>query len=540
MYRFIKILIIAVGWIFWNTTAIAQNAMLPRCEPDTDCVIGEFVYDDDGHTPVITDNYCQITITNPVDSVIVNGVNMADKNDGWHYYTANVASPNGLYRVSMCCDADAAQQCIDKSFVLGTSLDTVATKTDIAGIAASVWSYGTRALNSFDTLISEIWSASTRRLTDYGNNITAADVWNVFSSSLTTAGSIGSQLSTNIDSSVSSRAAQASVDAVRTSQQEQWTVYLSDVTDVSKGETYRAKLFVLNYESSPADLVSSPAISIYDPVRNKTVENVSMTKISEGVYEYVYNVASSAVQGLWETEVSATVESGKIIKRSDYWNVAGSPAQVLINSLRDTVIPGISANVTISNEGVAGYEYRYEWCVVNSQENACGGNDDTFYSSAAKFIQPGQDWATDLAATVPLAGNYYFKVMVYFGTDKSGASQSFSATAASSDVADTGGGGGSSTAGQSIIQNIEKGLSSASQLVCNQNTFPCNIIFKILARLDKNEKNTLVLQNEFASLNASVNRLLNAAPRQVTVRSNPITKYVAPAPKKKANIRLDI
>ncbi|MFA6376379.1 MAG: hypothetical protein WCX69_03200, partial [Candidatus Paceibacterota bacterium] len=156
MDNFVKskmIIAIALTALLFGDLALAQNAMPQRCEPSTDCIIGEFIYGDDSHTPVITDNYCQITITNPADSVIANGVNMADKNDGWHYYTANIASPNGLYRASMCCDADAARQCIDKSFVLGTSLDTVATKTDVAGIAASVWSYGTRALNSFDTLI---------------------------------------------------------------------------------------------------------------------------------------------------------------------------------------------------------------------------------------------------------------------------------------------------------------------------------------------------------------------------------------------------
>ena len=675
----LKIMIVAaLALLLFGNFAQAQNAMPQRCEPSTDCVIGEFVYGDDGHTPVTTDNYCQITITNPADSVIANGVNMSDKNDGWHYYTANIASPNGLYRASMCCDTDAARQCIDKSFVLGTTLDTVATKTDIAGIAASVWSYGTRALNSFDTLVSGIWTASTRRLTDktltdggslatesyldtdktellaainnnatlignlndiaaadvwnystrgvnlavdvsasstmavwevaktqltsagsigkqvadnldaaissrsilsagdvwsnaartltdnsadatalavwnsaqrtltnYGNNITAADVWNVLSSSLVTVGSIGSQLSANIDTAVSSRASQNSIDIASASRQKEWTVYLSDASDIAKGETYRAKLFALNYESTPADLFALPTVTIYDPVRNTVVENVAMAKLATGIYEYTYNVASSAVQGMWETEVSASVENGRVVKTNDYWDVAGSPAQVIINSISDNTVPGIAANITITNEGTAGYEYRYEWCVVNSQDNACGGNDDIFYSSAAKYILSGQDWVTDLAATVPNAGNYYFKIMVYFGTDRSGASQSFAA------INGGGGGGGSggSFTGQAILKNIENGLSAVGQAICNQNTFPCNIILKILARLDKDEKNTAALQASVASLSASVNKLLNAAPRQVIVKSPPTIKYVAPkvtapapaptAPKHKANIKLE-
>jgi len=149
-----------------GTVAQAQNAMYQRCEPSVDCAIGEFIFADDGHTPITTDNYCQITITNPGDSVIVNGANMGDKNDGWYYYNANIASPNGLYRASMCCDTGAARQCIDKTFILGTTLDTIATKTDIAGIAAGVWSYSSRTLDSFGNLISDIWAAPARRLTD--------------------------------------------------------------------------------------------------------------------------------------------------------------------------------------------------------------------------------------------------------------------------------------------------------------------------------------------------------------------------------------
>jgi len=209
--------------------------------------------------------------------------------------------------------------------------------------------------------------------------------------------------------------------------QKQWTVYLSDFGEVLAGNTYRAKLWVLNYESVPTDANTTPTLTIYDAVRNKVVENVEMTKISTGIYEYTYSVPSSAVQGVWETEVSVEVEAGKIIKRNDYWEVEGSPAQVKINSITDNTIPSISANVTISNEGSAGYEYQYEWCVVSSEENACGGGDDVFYSSAAKYIQAGEDWNTTLNATVSNTGSYWFKVVVYYGTEKSGASQTFTA-----------------------------------------------------------------------------------------------------------------
>jgi hypothetical protein len=120
-----------------------------------------------------------------------------------------------------------------------------------------------------------------------------------------------------------------------------------------------------------------------------------------------------------------------------------SPPQVKINSITDNTVPTILANVIISNEGSVGTEYQYEWCVVTSESNACGGNDDIYYSLAAKFIDPSTDWTTDLTATVPNAGNYWFKLVAYYGEGRSLAAQTF--TAVSSGGGGGGGGGGGST-----------------------------------------------------------------------------------------------
>ena len=654
--------------------------MYQRCEPGTDCIVGEFIFADDGHTPVTSDNYCQITVTNPGDTVVINDANMSRKNDGWYYYTVNIASPNGMYRAAMCCDTGALRQCENKTFVLGTSLDSVATKTDLAAIASQIWSYtGGRTLTALGSLASDVWnntfapareltdktlaaggnlatesyvdtaksdlltainnnaalinnlnnisaadvwnystrgvnqavnvsatstlaiwdvaksqltstgsigklvadnldatissrstltagdvwSNATRTLTDYaasdtalavwnnaqrtltnyGNNITAADVWNVLSGSLTTAGTIGNQMATDIDASVASRASQGSVDAIRSSQQKQWQVYISGDDTVQTGNAYRAKIWILNYESAPTDTVAVPTVTVYDAVRNIAVTAAATAKVSTGIYEYVFNVPSSAVQGNWETTASVQVEGGKTITASDFWNVAGAPAQIKINSVGKTTVPDISANITLTNEGSTSYEYSYEWCVVSTPDNACGGSDDVFYSSAAKLIQPGVNWNTDLAATVPNAGNYWFKVVVHFGTQQSGASQSFTAVKQNSGGGGGGGssgGGNSSSSGQNnLLQNVGNGIAAVGAAVCNQDTFPCNIILKILARLDSNEKKTADLQNELANLSLSVSNLLNAAPRQVIIKQ-PAPKTTAPAPnRQRVNVKLE-
>jgi hypothetical protein len=54
----------------------------------------------------------------------------------------------------------------------------------------------------------------------------------------------------------------------------------------------------------------------------------------------------------------------------------GAPAQVLIQSFSSLLIPTISTNVRITNEGSTAYEYQYTWCVTDSALNQCGGGDD--------------------------------------------------------------------------------------------------------------------------------------------------------------------
>ncbi len=190
------------------------------------------------------------------------------------------------------------------------------------------------------------------------------------------------------------------------------------------------------------DSANLPTVTIYDPSRNVVVNGASMTRTGTGTYTYSYTTAGNAPAGTWESVFSATVESGKTLPGNDYWTVVTAPAQVIINNISDNVTPEIAANVTFTNEGTTGYEYQYEWCVVADVNNTCGGGDDVFHATAAKYINAGEDFNTTLTATVPNAGNYYFKTIVYFGTDSSGASRSFTATAPAVTPPSSGGSGG--------------------------------------------------------------------------------------------------
>jgi hypothetical protein len=277
-----------------------------------------------------------------------------------------------------------------------------------------------------DRLVYKIWNSTTRTLTSAAN--IASDIWNYTGGrTLTTLSNVASDVWDN----------NFAPNRLLTSD---WSVEMSDLDQLIIGKTYRAKVFVTNASSTPADSLVAPTITLYDASRNVVVADITMTRLSEGVYEYIYVIPPTAAQGLWEAITFTEVESGKIIQTNDYWSVEGSPAQVIINSITNAVVPDVNANVTITNEGLTGYEYHYEWCVVSGIDNACGGGDDTYYASASKYINAGTDWNTDLSATISTAGNYFFKLVVYYGTEKSGASRVFTATAGGTPP--SGGGGG--------------------------------------------------------------------------------------------------
>jgi len=383
------------------------------------------------------------------NAVLVGALNNISATDVWSAATRSLTSAVDLSNASAQGVWDIATINLSSAGTIGRLLvDNIDEQISTRGVsnltATDVWSAATRTLTDYSdsAIASAVWANATRTLTNYGNDITAADVWNVLASSLTIVGSIGEQISNNLDASISS-----------ISGANNWNVRMGNVERVQAGYTYRTKIFILNSSSAPTTPFSAPTVTVYDASRNVVASNVPTNFISTGVYEYTYTVASGAAQGLWETVASTEVESGKIIQTNDYWEVAGSPAQVLINSVTSPVPSSISANVTITNEGLTGYEYQYEWCVVTSLNNPCGGNDDVYYALAAKFINPGEDWNTNLSAVASTAGTYYFKLVVYFGTESSSASRVFTIPQAGGGPGSGGGsgGGGGGSASPAVI-----------------------------------------------------------------------------------------
>jgi hypothetical protein len=304
---------------------------------------------------------------------------------------------------------------------LATSANVTSSTSTITGAisalnnitAADVWLSPTRSLTTYGSLVADVWNNWTRTLTDGGSGgsgASAADIWSYGSRTLT---------------------------SLTLSSQTPWSVTTSDFGSITAGQNYLATVYVF-YNGNLTDPMNSPTVIVYDPSRNVVVNGASMTKTPNtvGTFTYLYTTASNAAAGTWETDFLVPVATGNTLPGSDYWTVVTNPARVAINSISNVTVPSISANVTIRDEGLSGYEYHYEWCVVSDINNPCGGGDDIFHATESTWINAGQDFNTTLTATVPNPGNYYFKVIVYFGTESSGASRSFTA------ISSGGGGGG--------------------------------------------------------------------------------------------------
>ncbi len=238
-----------------------------------------------------------------------------------------------------------------------------------------------------------------------------------------------------------------------------WSVNTSNIGTVVAGQSYQATLTSI-YNGTLTDSLSLPTVTIYDSSNNAVITNGTLTRIATGTYSYTYSVPGAAPAGTWKSVFTANVDVNNTLPSINYWTVVTNPAQVIVNSITNTVTPTISANVTITDEGLTGNEYQYQWCVVSSLTDPCGSPNNIFDGVAAKYINAGQDFNTNLTATVPNPGTYYFKVIAYFGTQSSVSYRSFTATAPTNNNGgntgggSSGGGGGGGGAGPSSPPSV--------------------------------------------------------------------------------------
>ena len=153
-------------------------ATYQQCTTSSTCVIGEFLYDDE-YQPQ-TDAICTLTAKYPDGSDFLTASASAGSN-AWYYYDAAIGTTEGLYPANLCCCSDADYLCLYKSFEVKAAA-AAAAATSLT--AADVWNYSSRSLTSFGSLITDTWNHSTRSLTTFGDLI--SNIWN-YSSATTTA-----------------------------------------------------------------------------------------------------------------------------------------------------------------------------------------------------------------------------------------------------------------------------------------------------------------------------------------------------------------
>lgn len=438
------IIIMVFSFLFFVSSVSAANEQYPV---DEQVVIGEFLYDDDY---VATTTDCFIDIWAPYKDEnselvsIVTNVKMSTSTTGWHYYNFVGSSTPGIWPATMKCGTAGVDLIKgDKTFVLTTTTvvqdvatavwnNTERTLTDYAtsSIAERVWNYPGRALDSFTTLVQAVWgnivserSLTTKQLAGGGNLATESYI-NMATSSL----------STTLETASSSLGSLINTRASLSNQEAGWTVNLSDFGATVPEEAYQARLQILNHKTEPTAPDSAPTWVIYDAAGTPQADG-AMTTDSTGTYSYSFTVPTAGVSGVWETVVTVVV-GGKTLRVNDYWEVQSSPAHVSVDYMTDDEISetdeSVSAFVTIINEGFSWYEYHYEYCVVTSSSNACGGDDDVFHGTGSTKIDSKKTYNTTLMANnITSVGIYYFKLIVYYGTDRSGASISFPVTMSS-------------------------------------------------------------------------------------------------------------
>jgi hypothetical protein len=226
---------------------------------------------------------------------------------------------------------------------------------------------------------------------------------------------------------------------IQESQENNFRVEISDFVEIVPTNEYRIKVWIYDNEGKPINPDVVPRVDIYDSSRTVAYSNIALSEISTGIFEYNITIPNGSVTGVWESIVNVTV-GGVSVYPSDYWKLKASPTKVEIVSILDNVVENITADVIIQNEGDAGYEYPYEYCIVINQENQCGGDDDVDYASAAKYLNSGEVWNPQLTLDVPVPGVYYFKVCAYWDGEKSCATKKF--TAISPELPSPPGGGG--------------------------------------------------------------------------------------------------
>jgi len=232
-----------------------------------------------------------------------------------------------------------------------------------------------------------------------------------------------------------------------------YTVIINATKIVGAGYVYSLSIEVVNLSSRTVNISSAPKISLYDPCKNLIAGSVDANKISDTLYQYNFTTVLMHVAGAWETNIDVGI-NGIAKQYSHSWTLSNGHTAVSINSVNASSAPAIKADVTIINEDNLSNEYPYEYCIVSVLTQQCGNPGNVAYGNGYKLLGAGESWNHTFSLDVNQQGSYWFKVLVHYGIQQSGASLSFSAIYTPGGGGITGGIVGGGGGGGAIISTI--------------------------------------------------------------------------------------
>lgn len=406
---------IFLSFFVLTSSVDAASSQYQKCSKGTNCVVGEFLYDDE-YTPIATAS-CTLTSRDTVGAVLLNSVAMTANTDGWYEYTVTTSDKvEGLYRSQMCCTvASTDYLCLDRSFyitpadlstsaVAGAVWNAQTASHSAAGTfgknlqnptltAADIWGYANRSLTSYGNLISDIWNYSTRSISGFGN--LANDVWSSTVRTLT-----GTKLSSGDD-----LATKQDIDAVNTSTTQTInTVNTNNNKNVTDTLSFGNGSIIFHATvSNPSTVIAQTVPFLYylpSEVKESNVITIDPTLILNS------SLSNPAIAVRGEIELEPAKSHIYSIEVKDVWVIPGSEIASL-RSQTDTLFKPLARTSffgqgsTIKSDIFASLDR-----ILSGQANASSPEEHiSAYREGVISLRAAKDKLNDLKSLVASAGS---------------------------------------------------------------------------------------------------------------------------------------
>lgn len=197
-------------------------------------------------------------------------------------------------------------------------------------------------------------------------------------------------------------------------------VSLTDNAEIQATEDYEAQVIII-HNNRMTDADTAPVITIYSSNGSATITEAAMENLETGRYNYSFTTTDGDAAGVWKT-VTVTTVNGRNYTNVEFWEIESNPAEVTIDVI-DNTINQIVCRINITNEGTSSQEYIYRYWITDSP---IGPYESAIASGmASKLIAPGESFITDKVLMLSDTGTHYCKTDVFWGTEKSKASDQF-------------------------------------------------------------------------------------------------------------------